>query len=150
MNSILPTQPETYSQLLRRSITLYRLSFKKVILFAFLVSITVFIPRLLSDFIGQNIFMNLEPLSPHQLWLMAINFVGLIFFIAIVWHTHCVIIGEHEPMLQDMQIALKKIISVVVAGFIQMLVLIGAASIAFGFQILAAHINLWRVFERVS
>ena len=60
MDTILPSQPSTYRQLIKHSFLLYRASFSKVIFLCCLFSVTVFIPRLLSDAIGQDIFLNLK------------------------------------------------------------------------------------------
>lgn len=141
MDAILPSQPETYRQLIRRSILLYRLSFKKVFLFALLLSLTVFIPRLVSNAVGHPIFNDLTAFNPKNLWIMAINLVGLIFFIAIIWHMHCVIVGQHEPMVQDVEMGLKKIFYVFVAGIIQSLILFGVILVAYGFQWLIPTIH---------
>ena len=140
MELILPKQPETYLQLLRRSIVLYRLSFRKIVPFAFLLSLTVFIPRLIAYTTGQDIFLTMTFFSPHHLWLMAINLTGLFLFIAIIWHMHCVIVNQHEPMIQDIQIALKKIFYVFIASILQALILVAVIAIAYGMQLLVPFI----------
>src|SRR5579862_9194041 len=143
MDSILPAQPETYLQLVRRSLRLYRLSFKKVILFSALLAIIAFIPRFIMDFTGQPIFFSLSFFSPKHLWVMGINIIGLIFFIAIIWDMHCVIINEHEPFIQDVQIALKKFILVFLASILQTIILVGIAAMIYGVQQLVLMAGEW-------
>jgi hypothetical protein len=143
MDSILPSKPETYRKLLKRSIVLYRLSFKKIALFAFLLSLCVFIPRLISDTVGQDIFAGLTPLSPQQIWLFAINFAGLLFFIAIIWHMHCVIIDKHEPLSEDFRVALNKVINALLASIIQSAIIFAVAALVYGVQLLLLQYHHW-------
>jgi hypothetical protein len=142
MEPFLPSHPETYSQLIKRSIHLYRASFSKVILLSFLLALVVFVPRFLSLLIGQDIFLNLPPLSPHRFWLAAINIVGLLFFIAILWHTHCVVRGIHEPLIEDVGKGVKKIILVLFATLLQSLIVYAVAAIIYGLQLLLFQYHL--------
>jgi hypothetical protein len=143
MDSILPSQPETYSQLLKRSFLLYRLSFRKIIVFAFLLSLVVFIPRFISDAVGEDIFANLSPFSLNQLWVFVINLAGLLFFIAIVWHMHCVIINKHEPLSEDIRLAMRKVLYTFIASLIEGAILFCVAALVFGVQLLLWEFHHW-------
>lgn len=136
MDAFLPSQPESYKKLIKRSLILYRASFSKVVLLTFLLSITVFIPRLISDTVGQEIFINLPPLSPHRLWMIAISLASLLFFIAILWHIHCVIRGVHEPLIEDFYVGMKKTLYVFVAAILLSAILFIAMALIYGLIIL--------------
>lgn len=136
METILSSQPASYWPLIGRSFKLYRASFSKIILPTFLLALIVFIPRIISDIIGQDLFMNLDPLSPYRLWLPLLNLFGLIFFIAIIWHMHCVIRKVHEPLIQDFEMGLRKVLYVFLATLIQSFLISTVAIIFLGIQIL--------------
>lgn len=146
MDTLLPTQPETYWQLLRRSIRLYRVSFKKVALLAVLLAITAFVPRLLSYAIGQDVLHNLTLFSLNQLWLTMLNLVAFIFFIAIIWHMHCEIIHKHESLREDFSIGFKKVITVFIASTLQSVLVIAIIAIIIASQMLI-HYYLPFLFE---
>ncbi len=93
MDTLLPTQPSSYKELIKNSLKLYRASFSRIIILSFFLSLVVFIPQLLSDIIGQDIFSNLPPFSPHRLWFLVVNLIGITFFIGMLWRMHCVIRG---------------------------------------------------------
>lgn len=136
MDTLLPTQPSTYKELIKKSLTLYRASFSRIIILSFFLTIVIFIPRILSDVIGQEIFSNVPPLSPHRLWLLAVNLVGITFFIGILWRMHCVIRGFHEPLIEDLTVGIKKVIYVVVATLFESAILFALAMIMYGLEII--------------
>jgi hypothetical protein len=136
METLLPSQPESYKQLIRRSFLLYRKSFSKIILLSFLLSVVVFIPRLLSNIIGQDIFANISPFSPHRLWLVVIDLVSLTCFIGILWHMHCVVVRLHEPLVEDFLVGIKKVIYVFIAAIIQSTIVFAVVMLIYGIQIL--------------
>ena len=142
MDTFLPSHPETYKQLIKRSLNLYRASFSNVILFSFLLSLIVFVPRFLSFIIGQDIFLHLPPLSPHRFWLAAVDLVGLLFFIAIIWHMFCVARGIREPLIDDLNKGAKKVLLVFCATILQSLIVYGVAAIIFGLQLLLFQYHL--------
>lgn len=129
MARILPSTLCPYSQLLKNSLRLYKGSFTKVFILSILLATVAFIPRLLSVFIGQDIFTHLEPLSLHRLWFLAIYLVDLTFFIGIIWHMHCVDIRKHEPLIEDITVGLKKLVSVVLASIVQYAIIFAIVSI---------------------
>jgi hypothetical protein len=136
METLLPSQPGTYWQLIKASFHLYRVSFSRIILLSFFLAVTVFIPRLLSDFIGQDIFGNLAPFSYERLWLLVIYLAAIMFFIGMIWRMHCVIIGVHERLLEDFGIALKKVLTVLLAYVIEAAIVFAVSMILFGIHIL--------------
>lgn len=138
MEMILPTTPESYWQLLRRSLRLYRAGVRKVMLLALLMSLTAFIPRILSYAIGEDVLNTVPLFSWSQLWMGIINIVSFFFFIGIIWHMHCVIINKNEPLKEDFSVGLKKIISVFIAATLEgMIVLAMVAIIVLSQQLIA-------------
>lgn len=142
MESILPSEPKPYKDIIWRSLVLYRVSFTKIFLFSLLLAIIVFIPRIMSDIIGQDIFTSLNPLNPYRLWLIVVNLVSLIFFIAILWHMHCVVRNKHEPFIEDFAIGAKKSLYVFIAGIIQSAIIFAFGVIIYGFLFLLHHFQL--------
>lgn len=126
MEAILAKKPENYWPLLKRSIKLYRKSFSKIILFALALSMITFLPRLISDIIGQDIFGMVPLLSLQRLWLIVTSLIALIFFIGIIWHIHCVIRGVHEPYIEDFTVGIKKMVIALIAGIIQSIIIYGS------------------------
>lgn len=142
MDTLLPSHPSSYSRLIKRSVRLYRISFKNIILLSVLLSFTAFIPRLFSYVIGQDIFLNLSPFSPYRLWLVAVEIICLIFFIGIIWRMHCFIINKHEPLAEDLFIGLKKVLYVFIAAVLQSGIVFAVTIIMFGLQILLQNNGL--------
>lgn len=142
MDTILPSEPATYKQIIKRSFILYRASFSKVILLGLLMAVVVFVPRLLSDFIGQDIFADLGPIHRGQLWLIVVDLVALIFFVGIVWRMHCVLRNKHEPLAEDIYMGLKKVFYIFIAALLQCAIVFAVAAILYGFQILLYKYDL--------
>ncbi|RDI46545.1 DUF7847 domain-containing protein [Aquicella lusitana] len=142
MDTMLPSQPESYRPLINRSFRLYRASFSKVIWPALILSIVIFIPRLISVIVGQDILATLPAFSPYRLWQILINLVALMLFIAIMWHMYCEARGLHEPLVEDIGKGIRKAVSVFIATIIQSAILFGIAAIMLGIQILLHQYNL--------
>lgn len=142
MDTILPSRPLNYIEIIKRSLLLYRHGFSKIVWIALLLSIIVFIPQLLSAIAQQDIFLNLPPLSPHRLWMVLINLVSLAFFVAILWHLYCVARNLHEPLIEDMVMGLKKALLVFIAAIIQSAILFAVTGIIFGLQLLLYQYNV--------
>lgn len=132
METLLSTQPSSYKEMIKASLRLYRASFAKVIFISFPLSLIIFIPRLISDVIGQDLFLNLPALSPYRLWLVPIHLISIIFFIGIIWRMNCVIRGMHEPLIEDFSIGLRKVIYVLIATLIQSTIVFAVAIALFG------------------
>lgn len=150
MDTILPSHPENYKKLIKRSFRLYRLSFTKVIFLAFLLALTVFIPRLFSHLIGQDIFLNLPPLSPHRLWLVLINVAALIFLIAILWRLHCIIHKINEPLADDFRKGIQKLVYVLLTGLIESIIIFAVVLIIYGIQLLVVQKDLLFNYQTIS
>lgn len=136
METILPSQPSNYKALIKQSLKLYRIGFKRIILLSALLSITAFIPRFLSYIIGQDILLNLPPFSPHRLWFIAVDIASMIFFIGILWRMHCFIRDRHEPLIEDLAKGAKKVFYVIIASLLQGIIIFAIAVITFGLQVL--------------
>lgn len=142
MDTILPLHPESNKKLLKHSLILYRASFFKVIFLSLILATIVFIPRLLSDALGYDIFMSLPPFHPYRLYFVLVNFIGFIVFIAIIWRMNCVIRGVHEPLIQDFRVGVNKVWRVFIATIIQNAIVLAVLMIVIGLQILFFKMNM--------
>lgn len=142
MEMILPYQPGSYSRLLKYSFILYAVSFKRVIGLAFILALITFVPRLLSIAIGQDIFLNVPMLSPYRLWLLLIELVGLMIFVAILWRMHCITKDIHEPIIQDFLIGFKKALYIIVASIIQCAIVFTVTALIYSMQLLLQYYHL--------
>lgn len=142
MKGILPSHPENYRQLIRRSLKLYNASFNHVFFLALFLGICIFIPRLISDIVGKDIFIDLPLFSPFKLFLFLIGLLSLIFFIAIVWRMHCVNRGYHEPLAEDFTVGLKKVLYVFVASLLQCLILVAVSIGILAFEAMLQQYHL--------
>lgn len=143
MDASLATRPLSYKELIKESFRFYQASFSKVILLSLLLSITVFIPRILSNVIGQDIYEHVSPLSPYRLWLIVIELTALVFFIAIFWRMHCSAEKIREPLIQDLKRGAKKTISVFIASLLQGAILFAVAGVILGLELLLHQYNLF-------
>src|SRR3990167_414896 len=119
MDALLPSQPERYWQLMKRSLLLYRKSFFKTFLFALCFAVITFTPRYIAVSIGQESFIPGPFLNSYHLLLLFIDIIALPFFIAIVWHMSCITRQVDEPAREDMMIGIHKVIKVFLAILIQ-------------------------------
>jgi hypothetical protein len=142
MDTLSAQQPESYWQILTRSFYLYRHAFSRVIALSLLISFLVFIPRLLSDLIGLDIFAKFPAFSIHRLWLFAISIVSLMFYIALLWRMHCLIEGIHEPIKEDYSRGFKRLLAAFIASVIQSVIAGATLLIAIGFTLLLHHYHL--------
>ncbi len=144
MELLLPKQPQPNYQLLKRSLRLYRASFSKIILWSFLLALVFFAPRILLELTGKNLFFDLPPLHPQRLlWLELFNVINLMFFIAIIWGMYCTVKHKHEPLLDDIKISAKKILSVFCAAILQNLFIL----IVF---FVVTIFNMWLIQHQLS
>lgn len=152
MESLLPTRPGTYRELISRSLYLYRRSFSTVFFYSLLLGMIVFTPRLMSDLAGRDIFATLELFSSNHFWLILINISGLIFFIALLWHMFCVMRAKHEPFIEDFVVGAKKVFYVIIASTLQSVIVTAFAAMIYGVLYLLSHLDLlftntlWGVF----
>lgn len=115
------TRPESVIQILSRSLTLYRMSFFRVFILALLVSIVVFLPRMLLLFANIDIFVNISQFNPASLWLILTYVTSLFFCIGILWRLHCVMTQTKESLFDDVKVAIKKLPLIVAAAILQSL-----------------------------
>lgn len=121
MDAILPAHPEPNRALFKHSFTIYKLSFKKVFGLALLLSFIVFIPRLLQDFTGINLFNSSNTL---RLAMLLVDFIGVLIFISILWRVYHAIHGGKEPVKTDVKIGLRRVIAAFIASALQAIILI--------------------------
>lgn len=142
METLLPTKPHSYHRIIRNSIHLYRASFSRIIFLSFLLSLTVFTPRILTIFFGENWLFNLPQLNPHRLWILAVDLLSLTFFVGIIWRMHCVIVSKHEPLLEDLSVGLKKLAYVFIATLLETAVVYAIALTIIGIQVVMVKYDI--------
>lgn len=146
MDSFQPYQPESYRQLVRRSLALYRICLLKTIKFALCFAFIIFIPRFIDALSGQESIIPGHLFNTYHLLLILIDFIALPFFIAIIWHMHCESKRLHETAREDMQVGLKKVGQVFLAMIIQTLFILCFILAFLGFQHLV--INYYLLFTQ--
>lgn len=142
MDTLVSTTPLSYRQILWRSIKLYKISFLRVILLSCFMSVIIFIPRLLSLIIGEDIFLNLNLLNWHRVWAFVVELAAMIFFIGIVWRMHCVVHGKKEALWEDFKVGFNKFIAVFVASILGSVLFIAVLAAVIGLQILLHEENI--------
>lgn len=140
MDTTLPTQPSSYTQVIRRSFGLYLTTFKDAIALSLILAVVVFIPRLMSLSAGYDVFASLPPFSPLRFLFLIIEIVGLILFISVLWRIYSHIRHKHEAIKEDLVIGFRKVWAVIVASLIQLAV-IAIVMIAFYLIQLAISLN---------
>lgn len=136
MKAILLEKPQSYSELMKSSISLYLVSFKKIFGLVCLLTLTIFIPYFITDIYGTNIFLGSTFWNINQLWLIVFNIIGLFFLVAIFWRIYCVIRNVHEPLIQDFKVGLHKVISIFIVLIIESAILFSIVLLILGLQIL--------------
>src|ERR1700721_973259 len=109
MPNMLAVKPQTYLQILKQSIQIYRYSFSQVFLVSFIISLIVFIPRFILIFIDPNYFNN-------------ISIFSLFFFIVLLWRMYSKVVGTNDKIREDLQIACKKIGLIIGAVLLQVVI----------------------------
>jgi hypothetical protein len=145
MQVALATQPESVCRLLLRSIKLYVKGLPKVFFFSLLLSIIVFIPRLVALVYGEEITINPSFITTgiHALWGLLIEAGALFVFTSMLWRIRCVLYEEHESLFFDMKIAIKKLPFIIAAAFIQAVffTILTTIVIIFGFYLTQYQVN---------
>lgn len=142
MDAILPSQPSSYKQIIKSSFRLYGLSISHCILLSLALSIMIFIPRFIFVIIGEDLFRGMPIFSMQRLWIIAINLFCLTFFIGIIWRMNCVLLGKHEPIIEDIGVGIKKLIYVVLAVIIQSSIVLAVYMIGMSVQLLLSKHHL--------
>lgn len=133
---ILSTHPLGYIELIKRSLRLYFASFSKVIMLSFILSVIVFIPRLISYILGYDILTSFGRLDINILWILVLDFFSLLLMITIFWRLHCVAHYKQEGFKEDFNVGIHKVLYVFVAVIIQSIIVFGISGLTFLLQIL--------------
>ncbi|MBA3661315.1 MAG: hypothetical protein H0W64_06285 [Gammaproteobacteria bacterium] len=131
--NIWPSHPSTYGQLIRRSFYLYRISFRQVLFITILLGVTAFLPRFMGNFTGEDLIVSSSWWDPRRIWLIAVDLVAIVLFVAMLWRINGMIREKHEPLSEDFTQGAKKAVSVFVAAFIQALILFALVIVLFSF-----------------
>jgi hypothetical protein len=123
MTYVPATQPETTSQLLERSLQLFKITFRKVFLMALLLSLCLFLPRLL-NLVYNNIPDYYSTLSAYTIFGLALDLLCLILFTAMLWDIRCVMTNNSEMITKDFKTAIKKFPLIIGASLVQGIILI--------------------------
>lgn len=134
--------PETNQTLLKSSLFLYRRSFSKVFIFAFLLAIVVFIPRLIADALGYDYLANTSILHVSRIGIIAINIIASMLFIAIVWDIYCVSRHKAERLSEDIKVGAQRFIFVFIAAFIESAILFVIIAAFYGIQLILHYYHL--------
>lgn len=129
-------KPETIMQQSIRSMRLYFKAFLHVFFFAFLLSIVVFIPRILTLFTNQDLYPTTF-FAWSNLLILLVDIGALILFTSMLWRIKCRITERHESFIDDLMVALKKTPQILVAVVIQVFVIILLNLAALGIYMLA-------------
>jgi len=127
------TRPASYTKLLKHSFYVYRESFINVFFLNLILSIIVFLPSILASF-NASPFVNMARFDPRNLWLILLDLVFLIFFVAILWQIHCVMFDIKDRFIEDVNVGIHKLFSVFVACLIHIVCIMAAISVIYGFQ----------------
>ncbi len=131
--------PETIGQQFIRSLVLYFKALIHVFLFALVLSIIAFTPRITATLTGYDAFFDPSPFEPEKLIFLLIDIGSLILFTAMLWRIKCLIVKRHETVLEDFKTALKKTPFILVAVIIQALVFVLVNSMSLGLYLLAGE-----------
>jgi len=142
MDSLLSTKPQPYRELIWRSLILYRLTLRKIAFIALLLSIIIFIPRLLEDLVGQSIVNTLTVFNIQRLWIWVIDIFSLFFFITIMWHLFCELHHKHEPLKEDFIVGTQKVVRAFFAAVLQTLIIFIFCLMVYGCLLLLHHLQL--------
>lgn len=138
MVTALSKHPETYSELLARSLRLYRQVLPRTFLFALLVAIILFIPRLICVAVGKNVFLIPGQFNSQLLLYLTIYVSTLWFLAAILWCINCIQTHKHKNFVDDVRMAGKRILYVIGAG-----ILLSLVGVVTGFCAYILHCLFW-------
>lgn len=110
------TRPETYSQLVARSLRLYWSVLPRTFFLAFLVATIIFIPRLICVAIGQNVFLAASHVNQILVLYLAMYVSTLWFLAATIWCINCIERNKHKSFIVDIEMAGKRILYVLGAA----------------------------------
>jgi len=124
MKIALSTHPENYSKVLARSFLLYRRAFFRVIFLSLVLSIIVFIPRILTVILRQDLWADVALFNPKRIGFVLIDLISLTLFTAMLWRIRCVITDMHETFFDDLKTTFRKIPRIIVASLLQIVMVL--------------------------
>ena len=136
MEALFFSSPQSYKTLMKKSFSIYKENFLITLPFAFLTSLFTFLPRILSDFSGENLLPAFNnPFGFYQFVLALINITALVPFLSIIWHMYCNAKKRHEPLSEDIVMGARKVIFVFISAIIVGLFMLSAIYLAYRSQI---------------
>jgi len=112
----LATKPESNSEILARSFTLYRASILRIFPLSLLLAVVIFIPLIFAYALEKYLYNSIFSMQGFENFIF--YFFEVFIFLAILWRMHGVMVNAHETVIEDAKIALHKIIRVIIAGLI--------------------------------
>lgn len=133
MPNLLAVKPQTYLQILKQSISIYRQSFLHVYWVSLIISLVVFIPRLILTFFDPHYFNSTQVFDAHMIWFFLSEIVGVFFFIILLWRMYSVLMGVDDKVREDLNIATHKIWPILGAVLLQVVIFLATAAILYFF-----------------
>jgi hypothetical protein len=152
MQYVPAAHPENLKQLLKRSFWLYKTSFLKTLIFAFVLALITFTPRMLTLVLHKDIFFGLSLFHPLRLVLVVVDILGLIVFATLLERIRSVMDRTQETVGEDLGFSLKKIPLIFCASLVQTVIftLMTFAIIGFYYFLHTQHLlvttNLLKIF----
>lgn len=138
-----PTRPQSYLELVSRSLNLSRHAFLRCIGLSLLLSLVAFFPRLLCLAVGRNVYMVALPQHPIQILYGVVIYLCTLWFLgAVFWRIYCVAIGKKESYVDDFRTAMKKIAYLVGAGLMLLALGIFMLILIYQFHLLTNYNDL--------
>lgn len=123
MRITLATNPQSNISLLKRGIKLYAASIKQVYGLALLLSIILFLPRLIAVLTHFDMVMTLGKYRVYRLLLVFIDIFSVFVFTAMLWRIRCVVTNAHESILDDFNVAINRMVLIIGAALVYSLLL---------------------------
>lgn len=127
-------KPSSYSGLMQKSFDLYQSSLRGVFLLSLILSIIVFIPRMVSYYVGIDVFSEGAGYSSVQLWLVFIDLAAIVFLISIFYRLNCEIGHKHENYSEDLLVGVYRVLLVLAAAVVQTIVMVGVGLLIYQIQ----------------
>ncbi len=137
------TRPETYSELLARSLKLYLRVLPSTFLFALFIAIILFIPRLLSVAVGQNVFLSTAWMNQLALLYLAMYLSIFWFMAALLWAINCIESNKHQNFIVDFKMAAKRVLYIFGAALCLSFIILLIGLLAFWLNELLWYFKLY-------
>jgi len=138
-------KPSGYSKLMQKSFSLYRSSLRGLFLLSLALSIILFIPRILSFYVGHDIFAEWSGQNTLQLWMLFIELTAIVLLISIFYRLNCELGHKHEPYSEDLLTGVYRVLFVFAATIIQTFIIVGIGFIPFKTQMFLYENELFNV-----